>query len=251
MFKRFGRAKRSRALAATLGALTVSNVVSNRVLSAGSAVVWNIGMSAALLAVARRAGLTDRELGLGRSQLRDGTRVGLLGAAGIAGLFGVLLSGSGTRRVFDDDRAGNAGTVDLLHAVLVRIPLGTVILEEVAFRGVLPALLGRELRGCRPAAVASLLFGIWHILPSRELGETSDVMGQAAARRGAPDPVLLAVVTTAAGGFGLQEARRLGGHVVAPALIHLTSNILGFVIAWGLPRHRARVASGTRADPLE
>ena len=30
----------------------------------------------------------------------------------------------------------------MLFQVLVRIPLGTVLLEEVAFRGVLPALLG-------------------------------------------------------------------------------------------------------------
>ena len=46
------------------------------------------------------------------------------------------------------------------------VPLGTVVPEELAFRGLLLALLARG-RGVRAATLLSSgLFGLWHILPS-------------------------------------------------------------------------------------
>ena len=45
------------------------------------------------------------------------------------------------------------------------MPLGTVLLEEVAFRGVLWGLLA-HMDGPRVATLVShSLFGLWHILP--------------------------------------------------------------------------------------
>jgi Type II CAAX prenyl endopeptidase Rce1-like len=56
----------------------------------------------------------------------------------------------------------------LAYHVLLRIPVGTVRWEEVAFRAVLPAALHRGLP--RPAAIAvvSALFGAWHIRPTAD-----------------------------------------------------------------------------------
>ena len=59
---------------------------------------------------------------------------------------------------------GDLGRVAL--AVLVVIPLGTVLPEELAFRGLLLPLLGRG-RGLAAATwLSSGLFGLWHVLPS-------------------------------------------------------------------------------------
>ncbi|MET9258558.1 CPBP family glutamic-type intramembrane protease [Amycolatopsis sp. NPDC004079] len=57
---------------------------------------------------------------------------------------------------------------------LARIQLGTVLIEEIAFRGVLPALLGASERW-RPVLSASVLFGLRHLLPSLALAQNAAV----------------------------------------------------------------------------
>ena len=70
----------------------------------------------------------------------------------------------------------------MLWVVLVQIPLGTVVLEEVAFRGVLPALMGAS-PAIRwrwvPVLGASILFGLWHILPSIGIDNANAAVGGA------------------------------------------------------------------------
>ena len=44
-----------------------------------------------------------------------------------------------------EDRRVSTGVATLLYQAVVRIPLGTVLLEEIAFRSVLPALLATRL----------------------------------------------------------------------------------------------------------
>ena len=48
----------------------------------------------------------------------------------------------------------------------MRIPVGTVLWEEIAFRGVLQAALRRVMPGGAAIAVTSGVFGIWHIRPT-------------------------------------------------------------------------------------
>ena len=52
----------------------------------------------------------------------------------------------------------------LLLRVLVTMPLDTIILEEVAFRGVLLAVLLRSFSTNRAVLFSSLLFMLWHLL---------------------------------------------------------------------------------------
>jgi CAAX protease family protein len=52
----------------------------------------------------------------------------------------------------------------LAYHACVRIPLGTVVLEEVAFRSVLPALAARRYGISGGVLIASALFGLWHVL---------------------------------------------------------------------------------------
>ena len=73
--------------------------------------------------------------------------------------------------LFDDDRV-SIGPAEMLVKVLVVIPVGTVLLEEFAFRGVVLGLAGRIMTPMRAVAAAALAFGCWHIVTVVELIRT-------------------------------------------------------------------------------
>lgn len=128
---------------------------------------------------------------------------------------------------------------------MVRIPLGTVVLEEVAFRGVLPALL-RPAR--KPAWMSDLvsagLFGLWHVLPARDMAAANEGARALQMRIGPARTRALAVASTAAAALALTGLRRAGGHLVAPALAHWATNALGLVAA------RIAVRRSSRSNTL-
>lgn len=232
--------RRRRALVAAVGVLGLSQLVCHRYLGRSGATVWRLGATASLLGIARYAGVRPEVLGLGRRGLGRGAGVGLVGATGVAGLFGAVLAGPRSRRLFDDDRPGGASRRQLMASVGLHIPWGTVLFEEVAFRAVLPALITGSRPGRRGRllglGVSSLLFGCWHLISAGDLKDSNDGLRRARDRRRLPDPVLLVMATTALGGAVLAAARQVGGHLLAPALMHLSSNVLGAVIAWARTR---------------
>jgi membrane protease YdiL (CAAX protease family) len=111
-----------------------------------------------LLLVGRTAGLTWPELGLGRQELPRGALVGLGVAGVVAIVYAVALAVPFTRGAFRDTRY-RIGPGAALYTSLVAIPLGTVIFEEVAFRGVLWGLLARDFGALAATAVSACLFG--------------------------------------------------------------------------------------------
>ena len=168
---RTGRPLRIRlALFAAVTLLAVSNVVSNRLWPQGY-LVWNLGMTAVLLVVARIGGLTWADLGLHGVRLRRGLTIGALAVAAVALVYAAAVAVPALRTAFVDDR-GTVSLAAVLFVALVRIPLGTVVLEELAFRGVLPALVGGG--WWRATLVSSGLFGLWHVLPSLGSGLGGD-----------------------------------------------------------------------------
>lgn len=97
----------------------------------------NLGATAVLLAAARRAGLGRDDLALRPGALGSGVRWGgaiaLVAAVGL----GVALAVPALHPLLEDERVGDIGYGLLAYRTLIRIPLGTVVLEEIAFRGVL------------------------------------------------------------------------------------------------------------------
>lgn len=206
-------------------------------------VALSTAAAAALLMVARRNGLSWEQLGLGREQLRSGgvwalAAVLLVGGAYVAGVLLPL-----TRGAFLDSRYQQELPQALVTALLV-IPVGTVLLEEVAFRSVLWGMLQRHSTTPGVVAASSALFGLWHVLPSLEF---------ASAHRGASEPdragvsrkalvALGTVAFTALGGAVAGELRRRSGSVLASAGMHWATNGLGVLFglaAWRLERRRA------------
>ena len=131
-------------------------------------------------------------------------------AAAVVVLAAIALVGVAAPRLLADRRMAGVGVRGTVWRALVRIPLGTVVLEEVAFRAVLPALLS-------PAAAAGL-FGLWHIAPTAKALDVNGV------RRHQAVAVAGAVAVTAVVGLVLWQLRVATGGVAAPALVHVAAN---------------------------
>jgi membrane protease YdiL (CAAX protease family) len=214
------------AVAVTIIILVVVNVVDVRVPHA--ALVVGPACAAVLLAIARLAGLSWPELGLGPGTWRRG----LLWAAAVVGVVALVMAAGAalpaTREAFRDNRY-RLGLADALLTAIVAIPVGTVLVEEVAFRGVLWGLL-RRVRGTVVATVvSSVLFGVWHILPSMGLATSSHAIGSVVGKgRSAQDVTVLGTVLfTAASGVVFCELRRRSGSILASAGLHWAVNGLG------------------------
>jgi membrane protease YdiL (CAAX protease family) len=223
--------RRTGELAAALVLLGSSNVLVNRVLPGWAYPIVNGATAVSLLGLARRAGLAAEAVGLERRHLRRSAVVGLAGMALVAAAYGVAFAVPALRPVFDDGRMGDPATAELLWIGLVRIPVGTVLLEEVAFRGVLPGLFGADARWrWSPVLAASSLFGAWHILPSMALGQNAAFDAALGTVSGAVIAIM-AVAASAAAGMGLCWVRHAGRGLLAPALVHVATNSGGVLFA--------------------
>lgn len=230
--------------------LAVTNVVTFRFRTRRATTIWNGVSAAALIGLARASGVSWSALGLSPASAARGAAVGGIGAAATAGTFGAILAPPGSRHIFDDERNADLAPREFLALAALHIPFGTVVFEELAFRGVLPALFDDPADasprsqdvsgdGLRAALLSSALFGLWHYLSAHDLKRANPSVADLAARPGVPDPVWIVVAATGLVGVGFAAIRRTAGHVIAPAAVHLSINLTAALI----PRVRARLAS--------
>jgi membrane protease YdiL (CAAX protease family) len=184
--------------------------------------------SAAVLGLGRLYGTTWDELGLAPATWRTGLRYGAASAAGIAGVVALAAALPRTRSAFLDSRYRNK-PADALKYALVTVPLQTVVPEEIAFRGVLLALLRRHYGPRRAAIASSVLFGLWHIPSSLDLAKDNEALSS---RLGAGLPAEIlgvagAVVATAAADVLFVRLRHRSGSLLAPAGMHWAFNGAG------------------------
>lgn len=199
------------------------NVVVNRMLPARLYVPANLGVAAASYVFGRTNGQSNRGLGMSVATARRGMRWGLVGGSLIAaGAVGASRHRA-TRHLFADQRAAQANT---LYETLVRIPLGTVILEEVAFRSVLPSLLDGPSRTV-PSLRSSALFGLWHILPTLNALDINGIDDRTTRWQA----VAGGVAVTAVAGVALDLLRLRSRSVVAPMLVHWSANAVAYALA--------------------
>ena len=207
------------ALALTVGVLAAYNVVRSAALPDGIHLLTNMAMAGVVVAIAVAAGVGRDELRLGRDRVPAGLRLGMVALVLVAVVVGLA--------ALVADPVDLAGSMVELSAgemwwrVLVAIPLGTVLLEELAFRGVLAAVLVR-LVGARTALwCGAVLFGLWHIAPA-----LSDDRGSGWTA------VLGTVVGTSAAGIGFEWLARRSRSLAAPMVAHWGTNGLSLLIVW-------------------
>jgi membrane protease YdiL (CAAX protease family) len=181
--------------------------------------------AAALLGFGRVVGLSWAELGLDRARLRSGCRWGLGAIGVVAAVYtaGVLLPA--TRPAFRDSRY-DLPLPDTLVTAFVVIPLGTVVMEEIAFRAVLWGALSRHLRPWQVLTTTSVLFGLWHLIPSLHVAAGNEGVSAATGDRTGL-VVVGTVALTSVGGLVFGELRRRSGSVLAPIGAHWATNALG------------------------
>lgn len=135
--------------------------------------------------------------------------------------------------LFRDSRV-RPGVAELVYHAAIRIPVGTVLLEETAFRGVVPALARRRVGVVGSYVIASLLFGLWHVVPALSLEEvnpvTARVLGEGLT--GKISAVALAVGGTFLAGLWLSFLRHRSASLLAPILAHVATNSIGYTTAW-------------------
>jgi membrane protease YdiL (CAAX protease family) len=212
-------------------ALTLAySYVVNRVVPNAWYVPANLTAAAAFVLAARGLGATWTDMGFRRERLGRGVRVGLAAALPIAALVAAGVAIPATRRYFADDRVIGLGAAATAFDVLVRIPIGTALCEEVIFRG---ALLGVLLRHRTPATaltLSSLMFGLWHVFPTLDTLHLNPVgsLVEGSTVRTVGAVVGAAAVTTAAG-FGFSWLRLRANSIAAPIIAHTALNTVAFV----------------------
>jgi membrane protease YdiL (CAAX protease family) len=214
--------------------LAVANVMSNSVLPSAWYVPWNL-LVAVCVAILGVQCVSLAEAGF--AEWRRGAAFGvvLMTATAVVMLVAVAMP------AFHDlyrDRRVDEGLGSMLYQVAIRIPLGTAVLEEVAFRAVLPALLAVRFGVMRGCVAASVLFGLWHVLPSLSLNKVNpvatDVFGTGTG--GQIVAVVFAVIGTMVAGLWLCWIRYRARSILATVLAHIGSNSIGYTIAWFVNR---------------
>jgi uncharacterized protein len=196
-----------------------------------------------LLGVGRAAGLSWAQLGLGPGSLLRGLRWGGVCAAIVVAGYAVALAVPALHRFFLDTRY-RLGLRPAVGAAFLSVPLGTVVFEEVAFRGVLWALVEDRAGAAWATAVTAVLFGLWHVLPAFDLARTNTAVAGSGRRARLVAAVAGTVLFTAAAGVLFAELRRLSGSLLAPMLLHWATNaagVLGSALVWSISR-RSRPA---------
>ncbi len=218
----------TRVLAALIAVLVVVDVILAD--QARWTVVVAVAGTIVILLVAHRAGVTRVDIGLSRDRFGAGLRWGGVISALVLVAFTVAAFLPSLTSAFDDDRTPD-GAAGVLMKVLVVIPLRTVLLEEIAFRGVLWGYIARHRGHVRATVVSSVLFGLWHVPIAIVSLRTNEGLERFAGDVLASVVVVVTVVIAMTiAGVILSELRRRSGSLIAPALVHWTVNSAGTIV---------------------
>lgn len=223
-----------------IGGLVVLNVINNRITPPRFYLLWAIGGAAAFLALGWFDGNTWTDMGLGAGYVVWGAIWGL-GCIGVVALgYAIATTFRRGRDALQDERVARLSVGRLVFQALIEVPFGTVLLEEIAFRAVLFAMLARRYGVAWAIVISAILFGLWHVLPSWGTHEQSAALGSVVGDglRGNILAVLVSVITTAVAGVVFVLLRLVSGSVLAPMGLHWATNGLGYAFSWLVIRAR-------------
>lgn len=211
------------ALAGCVVLLSVWDIVVRPVLPSELHLMGGLIVAGCAVALGLWGGLDAEGLGLSPGRLTDGLRYGGLafGAVTAVVLLGLVIPV--TRHEFHSTRADiTAG--HLLVQVLATIPLGTIVVEELIFRGAVLGLLLLAMPTAWAFVACSVLFGLWHV--PAVLGAASGSHAQALAVAAGT------FVATFAAGAVFCWLRLRSGSLLAPAMAHFATNTVALIVAW-------------------
>ena len=212
-----------RTLVGLLIAIAASDLVTTRLEPPHSDAILKVAIVAGFLTWARAsAGLSWRELGLARADAGAGLRLGAAAALIIAAGIAVLVAVPASRSYFQVHHVAVDSGAQRVLEPLVFIPLGTVVYEEVIFRGVLLGAMLRSGSRTRAIIVTSVAFGLWHVPPA-----LTDARGHTAF--GALGVVAGTIAITTLAGVLFAWLRLRSRSVVAPMLGHIGTDSFAYI----------------------
>jgi membrane protease YdiL (CAAX protease family) len=222
-------------IAAAIVVLTVTDVLT-RVLHGTFADLVVPAGALLVLGLSRMFGTTWAELGLARSTWRTGLRYAVAAAGAVVVVVTLAALLPLTRTAFLDDRYRNDAGAALRYALLA-VPLLTVVPEELAFRGVLLALISKPY-GRRAGTIwSSVLFGLWHITSSLGLSSDNAAVSEHLGTHAQVLGVVGAVLATTVAGLVFCWLRWRSGSLLAPIGLHWAVNgvaVLAAAAVWRL-----------------
>lgn len=205
-------------------------------------------LAATFVYVGLLGGVSLGEAGLAPSTWLSGLLWGG-GAIAVMGIiYGLGISVPKLEPLFADKRAQESSGRQIAAKALVNVPLGTVLLEELAFRGVVFGLFLQQWGTTWAVVWSSLLFGLWHVLPSLSMHESHDMLPDGI--RGKVLAISGTVIATALAGVLFALLRVVSGSVFAPMGLHWAINSFGSLAAWFVgrrARRRERLARSAQA----
>lgn len=221
------------AVALVVAVLVLTNLANNR-WARSWILLTAVVVSALLIRIMFRAGGDWADIGLAPGTLGSGLRwaAALVGIVAAGYLCAAVLPF--TRGLFEDQRTSTLSGAEVALRVLVTVPVGTVLLEEIAFRGVLYGLVLRIRPVLTATLLSSLLFGLWHILPSLHLTDDKPALGSLFGHSvlGAVVANIGSVLFTAASGCLFCYLRHRSRSLLAPMALHWATNALGYVFGF-------------------
>lgn len=206
---------------ALIAGLVVVELLAYKTTNLPRYVVSIVGYSL-VLGVILIAQLTQRDLGLETSKAKAGVRFALPLVAAIIGVISIVYFIS--PEILRDSRYNLGWSHAVVYAFLI-IPLRTVIMEELIFRGILFGILRRTLSARATLVGSALGFGLWHVLSAGSIS----VAGESSLPR--PVLMLAVVVATSIFGYLLAWYRQKSGSLFAPILLHWSINASAVVYA--------------------
>lgn len=210
-------------------AIIIYGAVLARVVPLKAHLPLNIAATITTVALGILIGLNFNELGL--ANIQKGLVVG--GAISLAIIVGTFIVSfiPPIKRIFIAENHANVKKGRLIFESAVRIPLGTALVEETLFRGLLLGVLLVSYGETTALIVSSVIFGLWHILPSIDSLAKNDaalnILGSR--KRWHFAGIAGVVVVTAVAGAGFSYLRILSGSLLAPWLVHWAINSSGTI----------------------
>jgi uncharacterized protein len=218
-------------LALWSSAVVTWSVVANLVVGDLGYAPRNLLLTVGLLLIAYLVGWGRADIGLDGAMVRRGLRWGAIAAAAIGTVvlaaFFLATEVPALSGLLSDDRAA-LSSGSLFTAVAWKIPIGTVLFEEVLFRGVLLKAAMRRHRTTVAVALTSVVFGLWHVAPTIVGLQANGVAPGSLAGVGA---IVGTVAITTVAGVAFSWLRLRTGSLLAPMLAHWATNAFGLLAA--------------------
>ncbi len=214
---------------AAFGVLIAASVLGNRI-APGAYVLWAILGATTLALLARVDGLSPAQWGLGRVRRRQAVAAVVALSVGVAGMVAAWRVPAFSE-AFADERVAGLDVGQVAYLMLLRVPFGTVLLEEVAFRGVLLALLARRIGARGAVAVSCLAFGVWHVLPILAIAPGNAASASVFASSPVATVVVGALASTVVGALFCWLRLRYD-HLLVPMALHAAVNASAYGWAW-------------------